>query len=440
MARNPTDEVLDIVEKMGCATLAQTGEFSMEEMQEKLGDAVDCIEAARLHGVVRQACDQALLASKHSSIRASPLLPGVLEAVAEPAPMTEGQVLAMPSGADSPIEARDTQYTAPGDVASQFSPAAYLSELYRQARMLYPEQSPWHIDQRRPDLKQLILDQKNLDTPVTALSLSNEILLGRARVVMSEDGSPAPSDEQLLDALSTQVGSPGVPYHHHHDRVRQVFALKDPQFEHLLAASAFATHLDDVFLACVHYSIPPALRTLLTDEINKENAKDKFINYFPGTTPEWLLQPASLRNWFGLSDAELQDFMGALDRAEYKGQRLTTRVDDNLVEVSISGASSFINYVRLYPLPGGQWQLAFNLKVSDVDYFVTNGAFRVAVNARDFGVELLSPNTEYRQLFDGSELPSEFTFTTYWQKSRAAGGAGHRSTFSVRCEQSSADA
>ena len=32
-----------------------------------------------------------------------------------------------------------------------FSPAAYLTELYRQAKVLYPEQNPWHIDKRRPD-------------------------------------------------------------------------------------------------------------------------------------------------------------------------------------------------------------------------------------------------------------------------------------------------
>ncbi|WEL58255.1 hypothetical protein PZ739_10865 [Pseudomonas kermanshahensis] len=34
-----------------------------------------------------------------------------------------------------------------------FSPAAYLAELYKQAKELYPAKNRWHIDERRPDLR-----------------------------------------------------------------------------------------------------------------------------------------------------------------------------------------------------------------------------------------------------------------------------------------------
>lgn len=431
------ETVSEVVEKLGCDSLAQAAELSIDEVHERVGDAVDDIEAARLHEVVRQACNQVLIDGKSDSARASPLLPTILQTGAEaPADAPANGLLATPPLVDT----RKGQYTAPGDVASRFSPAAYLAELYRNAQSLYPADNPWHIDQRRPDLKQLILNQDGLDTPFSTLSLSNEILIERARVAMSEPEKPRLSDDQLLEALSVQAGTPGAPYHHHHNRLRQVFALKDPQFEHLLAAPVFAAHLDEVDLACLRYPISPTLRALLIDEIDEDNAAQKFEQYFPGATASSMLQPARLRSWFGLSDTELQGFMGELDKAEYNDRTLTARRDDKMVCVTLSAPSTYINYVRLYPLPEQQWQLAFNLKVYRVSRFATQGAFTLSLEASDFGVEELLPNTEYRHTFDAAELSSAFTFSTTWYKSAAGGGGGHTHTFSVRYEESPLDA
>lgn len=58
-----------------------------------------------------------------------------------------------------------------------FSPAAYLTELYREARNIEPKNPEYHLDTRRPDLANLALTQDNLDSEISTLSLSNELLL-----------------------------------------------------------------------------------------------------------------------------------------------------------------------------------------------------------------------------------------------------------------------
>ncbi|HGY9627270.1 TPA: Tc toxin subunit A, partial [Pseudomonas putida] len=143
---------------------------------------------------------------------------------------------------------RAAKFAAPGSVASMFSPAAYLAALYREAKKLYPAGNAWHIDTRRPDLKNLVLSQVNLDTPVSALSLSNAILMER----LGEHGD-------TLEGLSNHVGLGATPYHHQHNRLRQAYRLKDPDFKHLWAATDVSKHVEAPSLAGLCHDIPPAL-------------------------------------------------------------------------------------------------------------------------------------------------------------------------------------
>ncbi|MFJ3073785.1 neuraminidase-like domain-containing protein [Pseudomonas sp. NPDC087029] len=451
MARHYSEQLQSLIDNGNCASLACLGEYSLEELREQLGDEAHTTDLTALHNEIRGACDLALIEKKNAIIGASPLLPSAMQDVDEP-PIEALPEAAAATGAlstralQAPADEvwrqdRARQYCSPGDVGSMFSPAAYLTTLYRQARMLYPEQNPWHIDQRRPDLKQLLLGQENLDTPLSALSLSNEILLSRARRALAVPGSPESSDEQLLQALASDVGTSGTPYHLQHNRLRQVLALRDEDFSRLHAAPQFAKHLDDTALACLRHDIPPALlRKLLTDVIDASNADEKFTQYFPGVTPESMLQPARLRSWFGLSDAQLQGFMGALDNGQYEGNSLTTRVENEVVKLTLSGPSSFLNYVRLFPLGNGSWQLAFNLKVSRVVRFVLSDAFSLDITAADFGVTELLPNTEYRQRFEWKDVPAAFTLRTRWVKSLAGGGGGHSHPFNASYQRLSAAA
>ncbi|WP_273745936.1 Tc toxin subunit A [Morganella morganii] len=81
---------------------------------------------------------------------------------------------ATPYGYDDIIVPRADEFAAPGAVSSMFSPAGYLTELYREARGLHQKDSPRNLDKRRPDLATLALSQSNLDDEVSTLALSNE--------------------------------------------------------------------------------------------------------------------------------------------------------------------------------------------------------------------------------------------------------------------------
>ncbi|MEM8067859.1 Tc toxin subunit A, partial [Morganella morganii] len=81
---------------------------------------------------------------------------------------------ATPYGYDDIIPPRAEKFVAPGAVSSMFSPAGYLTELYREARGLHPKDSDRNLDKRRQDLAKLVLSQDNLDNEISALSLANE--------------------------------------------------------------------------------------------------------------------------------------------------------------------------------------------------------------------------------------------------------------------------
>ncbi|MCO7051792.1 Tc toxin subunit A, partial [Proteus terrae] len=74
------------------------------------------------------------------------------------------------------IPNRENHYVDSKSVASMFSPAGYLTELYREAKEIHPGSPMYRLDKRRPDLAQLILSQDNMDKEVSTLSLSNQIL------------------------------------------------------------------------------------------------------------------------------------------------------------------------------------------------------------------------------------------------------------------------
>ncbi|UBM27352.1 Tc toxin subunit A [Pseudomonas sp. p1(2021b)] len=398
-------------------------------MQARLGQELSADEVEAVHAAASQARDDALILEKKILTRASPLLPDAVKAGLD-------QTDVPLQGYEQWFGARAARYAAPGAVASMFSPAAYLVAMYREAKALYPQDSPWHIDARRPDLKGLVLNQENLDTPMSALSLSNEILLEKARVALARENT-ATTGVDVLETLSRHVGS-GTPYHHAHNRLRLVHAQKDPGYEQMQVSPQVTKHLSGASLAGIYYDIPPALHTLLIDEITEENAGEKFARYFPGMTPASLLQPARLRDWFDVPDAQLQGFLSAQDDSDYVGRTLAKRVGANIVEVTMSAPSSFINYVRLYPLEDGKWLLNFNLKVSRVDIFRVSGACSVSLTANDFGVTELSPNTEYRKVFDWAQVPESFEISTYWRKSREGGYGAHTHRFAYTCKTFSA--
>ncbi|MDH0355415.1 Tc toxin subunit A [Morganella sp. GD04133] len=116
------------------------------------------------------------------------------------------------------IPDRISEYAEPGMVSSMFSPAAYLTELYREARELHKQESKYHLDKRRPDLQALSLSQKNLNDEISTLELSNDVLFTALK---------GRGDEQsVLQRLSEKYQSINLPYHEPFQIIKKVSELK----------------------------------------------------------------------------------------------------------------------------------------------------------------------------------------------------------------------
>jgi len=70
-------------------------------------------------------------------------------------------------------------FVADTSVASLFSPASYLVDLYRRAVTLHAVGDALHLDARRPDIADLALSQTNLDREIATIDVVNDVLLAR---------------------------------------------------------------------------------------------------------------------------------------------------------------------------------------------------------------------------------------------------------------------
>ncbi len=384
------------VKQAGFESLAAMAEISTAELQSALdADApIDDAEAELLHADANDARDNALLIEKKVLTHASPLLPSVIQQA--PDSHTSGYL--------DLFGEREIRYASPSDVASKFSPAAYLVQLYHHAQSLYPKESDWHIDIRRPDLKTLVLSQTNLDASVSALSLSNDILLEKAASLVEEGNESA-----VLRGLADDLANSCLPYHHHYGRLRAVLTHKSPDLQYLREAPLVLQQIPKASLASIHYDIPPALYQFLIDPINDDNADEKFAEYFPGTSPETMMNPYQLRLWSGLSDAELQDFMGSLDSSDYIGNTLITRIGDELIKLTVEALHDrgHVEYLRFYPTGNNDWKVAVKYKqVSGNDFWFQIDEFNgdkgrwARISSRDHGDQLFIEGKEYNATFN----------------------------------------
>ncbi|MEQ1968174.1 neuraminidase-like domain-containing protein [Xenorhabdus nematophila] len=203
---------------------------------------------------------------------------------------------------------RTSQFVAPGSVASMFSPAAYLTELYREAWNLHTEDSLYHLDKRRPDLKHLTLNQQNMDEEISTLSLSNELLLeGIKKKTGLKDQNAV-----MQELAATQVT--GItPYHDAYETVRQAMNLQDPQLKQLAASPAVAKVIPPASLLAMQNNILPEmferLKNNIPEELTEENAVKLYQEYFGDTLPETVVTTEYLKNHrFEFNNEEITQF------------------------------------------------------------------------------------------------------------------------------------
>jgi len=106
-----------------------------------------------------------------------------------------------------------TGFAHPDSVGSLFSPASYLTDLYRAAKPLHPSTSGLQLNLRRPDLAPLLLSDANLNEEISTLALTLEVL---------EAGVAGDVDE----LLRTSVYPMNLPYNHANEQILQGMAAR----------------------------------------------------------------------------------------------------------------------------------------------------------------------------------------------------------------------
>ncbi|NUL39825.1 Tc toxin subunit A, partial [Kosakonia sacchari] len=154
---------------------------------------------------------------------------------------------------DAQFGDRAQQYVAAGSVASMFSPAGYLTELYREARDLHTTDNARHLDNRRPDLTRLALSQDNMDAEVSTLSIANDIVLSS---IVSREGT---DDDTVMETLSTWRLSGNTPYHLPYEGARQAILLQDPTLAALESNPDVAQQIDLSSLLAILADVSPEL-------------------------------------------------------------------------------------------------------------------------------------------------------------------------------------
>lgn len=161
------------------------------------------------------------------------------------------------------IPERGDTFVDSKSVASMFSPAGYLTELYREAKALHAESSIYHLDKRRPDLAQLVLSQENMNKEVSTLSLSNQILTTALENKLG-------SGKDLFRELATNRLTGGTPYHQPYEIIRQAIIFQDKNLEGLMSAPDVTKTLDSALLASIQADISPELYNILVENVDKD--------------------------------------------------------------------------------------------------------------------------------------------------------------------------
>lgn len=241
---------------------------------------------------------------------------------------------ATPYGYDDIIVPRADEFAAPGAVSSMFSPAGYLTELYREARGLHQKDSPRNLDKRRPDLATLALSQSNLDDEVSTLALSNEQL---------ETALMAQADQidkiKYYETLATSRRSGVTPYNAPFEGIREALIQQD----FILPDNVLTKGAESAAQMALYAGISPELYAILTEKTEglSETETDALLkNNFPGINTDSLMDLNALANYYGLPRDEIQEMLekrGAETPNVYRDDKLITHILDAEGKITLCG-------------------------------------------------------------------------------------------------------
>ncbi|SDZ68375.1 neuraminidase-like domain-containing protein [Pseudomonas sp. NFIX28] len=287
-----------LIEPSGINTLIEIALFSFEEFRNKVKDALSWHETRVLYRAAQKSLNESRLYEARLLSRSNPLLTHAMRsAMAQP----QAQLYDYQSA----FGQRASQFVAPGAVASMFSPGAYLTEMYREARALRPPASLYHLDVRRPDLPALVLSQRNLDETLSTLDLSNEVLQAGIR---AHDTNLA-DDEAVLQRLATWRTTGATPFHDAFERTRQALLTRDPEGKHASAAPDVVGLMSAASRLGLHAGIAPELHAILTEAVTDENVEEVYERNFGQILPSALMSVRALARYYDISDDLCAEFI-----------------------------------------------------------------------------------------------------------------------------------
>ncbi|MGJ7086317.1 neuraminidase-like domain-containing protein [Morganella morganii] len=295
------DQITRILEKLNqqrsgkTVTLADFMPMSLAEVRSLAGSRLSREEAQLLHRAAIKEQQNNILYTARALTRANPLLKKEMGAA-----RTYG---ATPYGYNDIIMPRADEFAAPGAVSSMFSPAGYLTELYREARGLHQKDSVNNLDKRRPDLAKLVLSQENLDKEISTLSLANEQL---ETALMAQAGQT--DKNKYYETLATSRHSGVTPYNAPFEGIRNALAQQNFVLpDHVLSKGA-----QSAAQMALYAGISPELYAILTEKTDglSEAATEALQKKnFPGIDTDRLMNLDALANYYGLPRDEIQEML-----------------------------------------------------------------------------------------------------------------------------------
>ncbi|MGJ7249384.1 neuraminidase-like domain-containing protein [Morganella morganii] len=362
------DKITRILEKLNqqrsgeTVTLADFMPMSLAEVRSLAGGRLSREEAQLLHRAAIKEQQNNILYTARALTRANPLLKKEMGAA-----RTYG---ATPYGYNDIIMLRADEFAAPGAVSSMFSPAGYLTELYREARSLHQKESVNNLDKRRPDLAKLVLSQENLDKEISTLSLANEQL---ETALMAQAGQT--DKNKYYETLATSRRSGVTPYNAPFEGIRNALAQQDFVLpDHVLSKGA-----ESAAQMALYAGISPELYAILTEKTEglSEAATEALLKKnFPGIDTDRLMNLDALANYYGLPRDEIQALVTGeiADKSQtpdvYKSNKLVIPVinsDGKMVLSELSktpDSKTQLHYLDLIPQGRNRFLVNFSVQTT----------------------------------------------------------------------------
>ena len=362
------DKITRILEKLNLqrsgetVTLADFMPMSLAEVRSLAGGRLSREEAQLLHRAAIKEQQNNILYTARALTRANPLLKKEMGAA-----RTYG---ATPYGYNDIIMPRAEEFAAPGAVSSMFSPAGYLTELYREARGLHQKDSVNNLDKRRPDLAKLVLSQENLDKEISTLSLANEQL---ETALMAKAGQT--DKAKYYETLATSRRSGVTPYNAPFEGIRNALAQQNFVLpDHVLSKGA-----QSAAQLALYAGISPELYAILTEKIeglSEADTKKLLEKNFPRVNTESLMNLDALANYYELPRDEIQALVTSeiADKSQtpnvYKSNNLVIPVINPGGKIVLSkltktpDSKTQLHYLDLIPQGGNRFLVNFSVQTT----------------------------------------------------------------------------